>query len=79
MLSLLENKEERFLKGLLQSRYATISGQIGVSQQAITKHLTLLENAGMVESKASSKGPAREFNLSKNIQYQNRFGPGYLN
>jgi len=64
MLSLLENKARRdILKRLVREpHYAyQLADQIGVSQQAITKHLTQLENAGMVQSEKipSSKGPAK--------------------
>lgn len=64
MLSLLENKVRRgILKRLVKEpHYAyQLAEQIGVSQQAITKHLNQLEKAGMIQSEKipSSKGPEK--------------------
>tara|TARA_Y100001980_G_scaffold46348_1_gene30378 strand:- start:14679 stop:15425 length:747 start_codon:yes stop_codon:yes gene_type:complete len=64
LLSLLENKVRRdILKRLVREpHYAyQLADQIGVSQQAITKHLNQLEKAGMIQSQKipSSKGPEK--------------------
>ena len=74
MLSLLENKARReILERLVtEPHYAyQLADQIGVSQQAITKHLTLLESAGMVQSEKipSSKGPAKRIYFAVQMMY----------
>ncbi len=81
MLSLLENKARReILQRLVtEPHYAyQLAEQIGVSQQAITKHLTLLEKAGMVQSEKipSSKGPAKRiYSVQKSFSIRIDLGP----
>ncbi len=81
LLSLLENKARReILERLVREpHYAyQLADQIGVSQQAITKHLNLLEDAGMVQSEKirSSKGPAKRiYSVQKSFSIRIDLGP----
>jgi ArsR family transcriptional regulator len=81
MLSLLENKARReILQRLVREpHYAyQLAEQIGVSQQAITKHLILLEKSEMVQSEKvpSSKGPAKRiYSVQKSFSIRIDLGP----
>ena len=81
MLSLLENKVRRdILERLVKEpHYAyQLADQVGVSQQAITKQLVLLENAGMVQSEKvrSSKGPPKRiYSVQKSFSIRIDLGP----
>ena len=81
MLSLLENKARRgILERLVREpHYAyQLAEQIGVSQQAITKHLVLLEKAEMIHSEKvpSTKGPAKRiYSVQKSFSIRIDLGP----
>lgn len=81
MLSLLENKARRgILERLVREpHYAyQLAEQIGVSQQAITKHLVLLEKAEMIHSEKipSKKGPAKRiYSVQKSFSIRIDLGP----
>ena len=81
-LALLENKVRRaILERLVREPHypLQLSKQIGVSQQAIMKHLKLLEKSGMIDSsKVPSEigGPPRKiYSVQKSFSLRIDLGP----